>query len=118
MVNIVDKCCVWESHEERHSRTEVGEEPSTSRGVFQIHEQVIDDQKEETAEPDSNYSKFGNLTNRLRELVQQPSPVGSEPVDLGQLLRQLMPIEDEASEIGQPMPGAASTDNGVSGNAV
>ena len=118
MVNIVDKCRVWESHEERHSRTEVGEEPSTSRGVFQIHDQVIDDQKEETAEPDSNYSKFGNLTNRLRELVQQPSPVGSGPVDLGQLLRQLMPIEDEASEIGQPMPGAASTDNGVSGNAV
>ena len=29
-----------------------------------------------------------------------------------------MPIEDEASEIGQPMPGAASSDNGVSGNAV
>ena len=50
--------------------------------------------------------------------MQQPSPVGSGPVDLGQLLRQLMPIEDEASEIGQPMPGAASPDNGVSGNAV
>ena len=29
-----------------------------------------------------------------------------------------MPIEDEASEIGQPMPGAASADNCVSGNAV
>ena len=70
---------------------------------FQVQEQVRDDQKEEAAEPDSNYSKFGNLTNRLRELVQQPSPVGSGPVDIGQLLRQLMPIEDEASEIGQPM---------------
>ena len=118
MVNIVDKCRVWESHEERHSRTEVGGEPGTSRGVFQVQEQVRDDQKEEAAEPDSNYSKFGNLTNRLRELVQQPSPVGSGPVDLGQLLRQLMPIEDEASEIGQPMPGAEAADNCVSGNAV
>ena len=118
MVNIVDKCRVWESHEERHSRTEVGSEPGTSRGVFQVQEQVRDDQKEEAAEPDSNYSKFGNLTNRLRELVQQPSPVGSGPVDIGQLLRQLMPIEDEASEIGQPMPGAESADNCVSGNAV
>ena len=61
MVNIVDKCRVWESHEEQHSRTEVGGEPGTSRGVFQVHEQVIDDQKEETAEPDSNYSKFGKF---------------------------------------------------------
>ena len=118
MVNIVDKCRVWESHEERHSRTEVECEPGTSRGVFQVREQVRDDQKEEAAEPDSNYSKFGNLTNRLRELVQQPSPVGSGPVDIGQLLRQLMPIEDEASEIGQPMSGAESADNCVSGNAV
>ena len=118
MVNIVDKCRVWESHEERHSTIEVGGEPGTSRGVFQVHEQVRDDQKEEAAEPDSNYSKFGNLTNRLRELVQQPSPVGSGPVDLGQLLRQLMPIKDEASEIGRPMPGAAAADNCVSGNAV
>ena len=29
-----------------------------------------------------------------------------------------MPIEDEASEIGQPIPGAAAADNVVSGNAV
>ena len=29
-----------------------------------------------------------------------------------------MPIEDEASQIGQPMPGAAAADNCVSGNAV
>ena len=81
-------------------------------------EQVRDDQKEEAAEPDSNYSKFGNLTDRLRELVKQPSPVGSRPVDIGQLLRQLMPIEDEASEVGQPMSGAESADNCMSGNAV
>ena len=72
--------------------------------------------RREAAEPDSNYSKFGDLTNRLRELVQQPSPVGSGPVDIGQLLRQLMPSEDEAREIGQPMSGTESADNCVSGN--
>ena len=104
MVNIVDKCRVWESHEEQHARTEIECEPGTSRGVFQVR--------------DSNYSKFGNLTDRLRELVKQPSPVGSRPVDIGQLLRQLMPIEDETSEVGQPMSGAESADNCVSGNAV
>ena len=79
----------------------------------------MNDKKEETAtEPDSNYSKLGNLTDRLRELVKQPSPAGSRPVDIGQLLRQLLPIEDETNEIGQPMSGAVSADNCTSGNAV
>ena len=116
ILNIVDKCRVWESHVERHSGTEIECEPGTSRGVFQVRKQVRDDQKEEAAEPDSNYPKFGNLTDRLRELVQQPSPVGSGPVDIGQLLRQLLPIEDEARIIGQPMSDAESADNDVSGN--
>ena len=31
MVNIVDKCRVWESHEEQHARTEIECEPGTSR---------------------------------------------------------------------------------------
>ena len=103
MVDIVDKCRVWESHAELRGRPEMECEPGTSRGVFHVREQVMNDKKEETAaEPDSNYSKLGNLTDRLRELVKQPSPAGSRPVDIGQLLRQLLPIEDEANEIGQP----------------
>ena len=119
MVDIVDKCRVWESHAELRGRPEMECEPGTSRGVFHVREQVMNDKKEETAaEPDSNYSKLGNLTDRLRELVKQPSPAGSRPVDIGQLLRQLLPIEDEANEIGQPMSGAESADNCMSGNAV
>ena len=119
MVDIVDKCRVWESHAELRGRPENQCEPGTSRGVFQVREQVRDNKKEETVtEPDSNYSKLGNLTDRLRELVKQPSPAGSRPVDIGQLLRQLMPVEDEANEIGQPMSGAESADNCMSGNAV
>ena len=59
--------------------------------VFHAREQVMNDKKEETAaEPDSNYTKLGNLTDRLRELVKQPSPAGSRPVDIGQLLRQIV----------------------------
>ena len=119
MVDIVDKCRVWESHAELRGHPEMECEPGTSRGVFHVREQVMNDKKEETAaEPDSNYSKLGNLTDRLRELVKQPSPAGSRPVDIGQLLRQLLPIEDEANEIGQPMSGAESADNCMSGNAV
>ena len=41
--NIVDKCCVWESHEERNSRPRVECEPGTSRGVFQVRKQIRDD---------------------------------------------------------------------------
>ena len=112
----MDKCRVWESHEERHSRPRVECEPGTSRGVFQVRKQVRDDQNEEAAEPDSNYTNFGNLTNRLRELVQQPGPEGSGPIDIGQLLRQLLPIDDEVREIGQPTSETESVDNRVSGN--
>ena len=91
-------------------------ELGTSQGVYQVRDQVSADLKEVTPEPDSNYSKLGDLTTRLRELVQQPRPVESGPVDIGQLLRQLMPLEDEAREIGKPMSGTESTDNCGSGN--
>ena len=111
--------CKWESHVELIGRPEMECEPGTSRGVFQVRKEVIDDKQEETAEePDSNYAKLGNLTDRLRELVKQPRPAGSRPVDIGQLLRQLLPIEDEANEVGQPMSGAESADNCMTGNAV
>ena len=114
--SIVDKCRVWESHEERNSRPRVECEPGTSRGVFQVRKQIREDHNEGPAEPDSNSSDFGNLTNRLRELVQQPVLDGSGPIDIGHLLRQLLPIDDEVREIGQPTSETESVDNRVSGN--
>ena len=99
--SIVDKCRVWESHEESNSIPRVECEPGTSRGVFQVRKQIRDDHNEGPAEPDSNSSEFGNLTNRLRELVQQPALDGSGPIDIGLLLRQLLPIDDEVREIGR-----------------
>ena len=112
----MDKCRVWESHEERNSRPRVECEPGASRGVFQVRKQIRDDHNEEAAEPDSKYTDFRNLTNRLRELVQQPVLEGSGPIDIGQLLRQLLPIDDEVREIGQPTSEMESVDNRVSGN--
>ena len=114
--SIVDKCCVWESHEEINSRPRVECEPGTSRGVFQVRKQIRDDNKEGPVEPDSNSPDFGNLTNRLRELVQQPVLDGSGPIDIGHLLRQLLPTDDEVREIGQPTSETESVDNRVSGN--
>ena len=114
--SIVDKCRVWESHEESKTRPRVECEPGTSRGVFQVRKQIRNDHNEGPAEPDSNSSEFGNLTNRLRELVQQPALDGSGPIDIGLLLRQLLPIDDEVREIGQPTSETESVDNCVSGN--
>ena len=101
MVDIVDKCRVWESHAELRGRPEMECEPGTSRGVFHVREQVMNYKKEETAaELDSNYSKLGNLTDRLRELVKQPSPAGSRPVDIGQLLRHCCQLRMRPTKLG------------------
>ena len=62
------------------------------------------------------YSRSGNEIHGIPTVLIRNFCVFKE--QLRQLLRQLMPIEDEASEIGQPMPGAESADNCVSGNAV
>ena len=114
--SIVDKCRVWESHEESNSRPRVECEPGTPRGVFQVRKPIRDDHHKGPTEPDSNSSEFGNLTNRLRELVQQPDLDRSGPIDIGLLLRQLLPIDEEIGEIGQPTSETESVDNCVSGN--
>ena len=52
--SIVDKCRVWESHEERNSRPRAECEPGTSRGVFQVRKQIRDDHSGGPVELDSN----------------------------------------------------------------
>ena len=114
--SFVDKCRVWESHEERNSRPRAECEPGNSRGVFQIREQTSDDHSGRPTEPDSNFSDFGNLANRLREMVQQPSMERSGPIDIGQLLRQLLPIDTEIGETGQLTSEAETVGEHESGN--
>ena len=99
--SFVDKCRVWESHEEQSSRSGVECEPVNSRGVFQVREQGGNDHSGRQTEPDSNYSDVGNLANRLREMVQQPGMEGSGSIDIRQLLRQLLPIDTEIGGAGQ-----------------
>ena len=97
----VDECRVWESHEEQNSRPGAECEPVNSRGVFQVREQGSDEHSGRQTEPDSNFSDLENLANRLREMVQQPRMEGSAPIDIGQLLRQLLPIDTEIGGAGQ-----------------
>ena len=74
---IVDRCRVWESHEERNSRPRAEHEPTTSCGVFQVTQQISEEHSGMSAEPDSNSSEFAILAHRLREMVQQPVPESS-----------------------------------------
>ena len=66
--DIVDRCQVWESHEERNSRPRAGHKPTGSRGVFQVTQQISDEHSGMSAEPDRNSSEFGILAHRLREM--------------------------------------------------
>ena len=87
-----------------------------SRGVYQIREQASDDHSGRQTEPDSNFSEFGNLANRLREMVQQPSGEGSGPIDIGYLLRQFLPIDTEIGEDDQLTAEAEAAAEHDSGN--
>ena len=113
---IVDRCRVWESHEERNSRPRAECEPANSRGVFQITQQISDDHSGRSAEPDSNSSDFEILTNRLREIVQQLDPESSRTIDIEHLLRQLLPVDAGIDETKQPTSEAETVDDRASGN--
>ena len=114
--SFVDKCRVWESHEEQSSRSGAEYELVNSQGVFQVWEQGGNDHSGRQMEPDSNYSDVGNLANRLREMVQQPGMEGSGSIDIGHLLRQLLPIDTDIGGAGQLTSEAEAVAEHESGN--
>ena len=89
--DIVDRCRVWESHEDRNFGPMSRHEPTGPRGVFQVTQQISDEHSGMSTEPDKNSSEFGILAQRLREMVQQPAPENSEKIDIEHLLRRLIP---------------------------
>ena len=112
--SIVDRCRVWESHEERTPRVEC--EPGNSRGAFQVRQQFSDDHSGGPAEPDSNSSDFGRLANRLREMVQLPVLENSGQIDIEHLLRQLLPVDAGIEETNQPTSETETVEDRESGN--
>ena len=113
---IVDRCRVWESHEERNSRPRAEYELADSRGVFQVRQQISDEHSGGSVEPDSNSSDFGILANRLREIVQQPVQQSSGTIDIEHLLRQLLPVDAGIEETNQPTSDTETVDVRTSGN--
>ena len=112
----VDRCRVWESHEERNSKPRAECEPGNSRGVFQVRQQFSDDHSGRPAEPDSNSSDFGMLANQLCEMVQQPVLENSVPIDIEHLLRQLLPVDAGIEETNQPTSETEMVEDRESGN--
>ena len=114
--SIVDRCRVWESHEERNSKPRAECEPGNSRGVFQVRQQFSDDHSGRPAEPDSNSSDFGMLANWLREMVQHPVLENSVPIDIEHLLRQLLPVDAGIEKTNQPTSETETVEDRESGN--
>ena len=56
--DIVDRCRVWESHEERDSRPTAGHEPTGPRGVFQVTQQISDEHSGMSTEPDKTSLEY------------------------------------------------------------
>ena len=65
--DIVDRCRVWESHDESNSRPIARHEPTGSRGVFEVTQRVSDEHSEMSTEPDPAPSEFEIHAQRLRD---------------------------------------------------
>ena len=114
--DIVDRCRVWEIHEESNFKPIARHEPTGPRGVFQVTQQISDEHSGMSTEPDKTPSEFGILAQRLREMVQQPVPENSETIYIEQLLRRLLPVDTEIEETEQPTSEAEGVDDRASGN--
>ena len=107
--DIVDRCRVWESHDESNSRPMARHEPTGPRGVFQVTQQMF-------TEPDPAPSEFEILAQRLREMAQQPVRANSDMIDIEQLLKQLLPVDTEVEETERPTSETEEVDDRASGN--
>ena len=114
--DIVDRCRVWESHDESGSEPIARHEPTGPRGVFQVTQQVSDEHNETSTEPDPAPSEYEILAQRLCEMAQQPVPGNSDTIDIEQLLKQLLPVVSVVEETGQPTPESQKVDDRASGN--
>ena len=93
--DIVDRCRVWESHEEKVARPTAEHEPTGPRGVFQVTHQISDENNRMSTEADKTSSEFEMLAQQLRERVQRPASENSETIDIENLLRLLLLMDTE-----------------------
>ena len=115
--DIVDRCRIWESHDESNSRPIARHKPTSPRGVFQVTQRISDEYNETSTEPDPAPLEYEILAQRLREMAQQPVPGNSDTIDIEQLLKQLLPVDTTVvEETRQPTPESQEVDDRASGN--
>ena len=137
IADIVDRCCVWESHEEMDSGRGINPRLDRPHAVFQITDSNNNEQDEsvtgldvvenlikrllpspaetnqETAPVSSDYEL---LAQRLCKMAQPPVPENSDTIDIEQLLRKLIPVGPVVEQATRPIPEAQEVDGRVSGN--
>ena len=111
--DIVDRCRVWESHEEKVARPTAEHEPTVPRGVFQVTHQTSDENNGMSTESDKTSSEFEMLAQQLRERVKRPT---SETIDIENLLRLLLLMDSEIDKTEQLRSEAERVDDRASGN--
>ena len=134
---IVDRCRIWESHEEIHSGRVDNLEPDRPRAVFQVTQGVNNGHEEtstgfdvvenlmkrlsptpvETAQGTSPVpSDYELLAQRLCEVAQLPMPEDSDTIDIEQLIRKLISVDPVVEEVVQLTPEFQEVDDRASGN--
>ena len=137
IAEIVDRCHVWESHEEINSGWVVNPELNRPHAVFQVTDSNNNEQNEtstgldvvenlmkrllpspvettqETAPVPSDYEL---LAQRLCEMAQPPVPENSDTIDIEQLLRKLIPVGSVEEKVVRPAPEVQEVDDPASGN--
>ena len=114
--DIVDRCRVWEGHDQSYSRPMARHEPTAPRGVFKLHNRSAMN----TARCQQNRTQALRnskiLAQRLCEMAKQPVPGNSDTIDIEQLLKQLLPVDTEVEETEQPSSETEVVDDRASGN--
>ena len=134
ITDIVDRCRVWESHEEINSGRGINPKLDRPHVVFQITDSNNNEQDEtaagldvvenlikrlfpsqaetthETAPVSSDYEL---LAQRLCEMTQPPVPENSDTIDIEQFLRKLIPVVEKAV---RPTMETQEVDGRTSGN--
>ena len=132
IADIVDRCRVWERHEEIDSGRGVNPKLNRPHAVFQVTDSNNNEQDETssgldvvenlikrllpspaetTQETASVPSDYELLAQRSCEMAQPPVPENSDTIDIEQLLRKLIPVGPVVEKAVRPTPEAQEVDD-------
>ena len=97
----MDRCRVWESHEETNPGWPITPKSNRLCAVSQ----VTDGNNNETTQVAKSFPPdYKVLAQRLSAMVQPPTPGTSDSIDIEQLLRKLIPAGSAEKKLKRPAP--------------